>query len=73
MLLTKSVSPGFSFEELLPTGALEVLTALLVQKDVALRHACLAHGNALPILVLIPAGYPDIAVDFVTHAISSNL
>ena len=43
-------------------GPVKVLAGLLVQIGILLRHPGLPEGDPLPVLVLIPAGHPDIAV-----------
>src|SRR5699024_3711984 len=45
-------------------GAKEVLAGLLVQQDVALRHARLPQGDPLAVLVLLPGAHPDVPVNF---------
>lgn len=40
----------------------KILSRLLVQINTPLRHILFAHGNALPALILILAGHPDISI-----------
>ena len=44
-------------------GAKEVLAGLLVQQDVALRHARLPQGDPLAVFILFPGADPDVAVN----------
>ena len=43
--------------------AVKILAGDLVHIEKALVHTRAAQGDKLPILVLIPAGYPNIAID----------
>jgi len=44
--------------------AVEVLAGLLIHIDAVFRDAALRHGDKLAVLVLVGAGYADVAVDF---------
>ena len=51
------------FDQLFVLRAIKIFAGYLVNINKTVLHAPLVQGDALPVLVLIPAGHPDIAIN----------